>query len=697
MEEIKAEYYTNREISWLAFNERVLEEARDESNPLYERARFLAITQSNMDEWFQVRVASLYQMRHVTDKADVTGLTPEEQLKAVLTLAEQQVKAQYKLLNKEILPALNKDGLTVLSAKELTNQQKSELAPYFHTSVFPILTPMADDQTRPFPFLASESINLVVRLERSGQERLAIVQVPAILPRVVAIPESAGQFILLEELIKAFIDELFLGHTVKGVSSFHILRDMELDVADDDAPNMLAEVQQRLFERERGMVIRLVHEQGMTKRVVERLAVALGISQNRLYRVDGPVDLSFLSEMVKFGKDKDARFEPFEEYLDERLSDQRIFEAIAEGDILLHHPFDSFQPVVNLIQQAALDQNVLAIKMTLYRVSGNSPIIKALGAAARAGKQVTALVEVKARFDEENNVHWAKELEEQGVHVTYGLKGLKVHAKATLIVRSEGDDIKRYVHLATGNYNDTTAHFYTDLGLLTTNAELGRDVASVFNVLTGYSDPDYFNALYMSPDGIRDALIERLELARKAVKKGHQVKVRFKANSLSDKAMIDEIFKASADGVNVEMIIRGITMMKPNVPKISERVEIHSIVGRFLEHSRIYIFEIDGKQEVFLSSADLMSRNLSRRVELMFPILDEALAKRVVEIFDQLWADNVKTRVLQSNDGWLKINRRNTETVNAQERFIDESRTKIMRQREQQKLTNAKSAFEPVK
>ena len=445
------------------------------------------------------------------------------------------------------------------------------------------------------------------------------------------------------------------------------------------------------------MVIRLVHEQGMTKRVVERLAVALGISQNRLYRVDGPVDLSFLSELVKFGKDKDARFEPFEEYLDERLSDQRIFEAIAEGDILLHHPFDSFQPVVNLIQQAALDQNVLAIKMTLYRVSGNSPIIKALGAAARAGKQVTALVEVKARFDEENNVHWAKELEEQGVHVTYGLKGLKVHAKATLIVRSEGDDIKRYVHLATGNYNDTTAHFYTDLGLLTTNAELGRDVASVFNVLTGYSDPDYFNALYMSPDGIRDALIERLELARKAVKKGQQVKVRFKANSLSDKAMIDEIFKASADGVNVEMIIRGITMMKPNVPKISERVEIHSIVGRFLEHSRIYIFEIDGKQEVFLSSADLMSRNLSRRVELMFPILDEALAKRVVEIFDQLWADNVKTRVLQSNDGWLKINRRNTETVNAQERFIDESRTKIMRQREQQKLTNAKSAFEPVK
>ncbi|GAK30012.1 polyphosphate kinase [Weissella oryzae SG25] len=696
MSEVEQSNYTNREVSWLAFNDRVLEEARDENNPLYERARFLAITQSNLDEWFQVRVASLYQLRHVKDKVDVTGLTPEEQLKVILSLAEKQIAAQYKLLKKAILPALADEKLTLLTANELSEAQKSELAAYFHTSVFPILTPMADDQTRPFPFLASESINLAVRLEKTGQGRLAIVQVPDILPRVIAIPESSGQYILLEELIKTFIDELFLGHTVKAVSAFHILRDMELDVADDDGPNMLAEVQQRLFERERGVVIRLVHEKGMTKKVVERLAAALGISQNRLYSVDGPVDLSFLADLVKFGQNPAARFIPFKEYMDDRLSVQNIFETIAEDDVLLHHPYDSFQPVLNLIQGAAADANVLAIKMTLYRVSGNSPIIKALGDAARAGKQVTALVEVKARFDEENNVHWAQELEEQGVHVIYGLKGLKVHAKATLIVRNEGDDIKRYVHLGTGNYNDTTAHFYTDLGLLTTNADIGRDVASVFNVLTGYSDPDYFNELYMSPDGIREALIERLERARLAAKRGQNVKVRFKANSLSDKLIMDELFKASADGVPLELIIRGITMLKPGLPKVSEYIAVHSIVGRFLEHSRIYIFEIDGQQEVFLSSADLMSRNLSRRIELMFPILDNDLAKRVVTIFDQLWEDNIKTRVLQSDDTWVKQNRRNTEALNAQAEFIEQSLAKSALQSEQQKLSSVRNAFEPM-
>ncbi|MDR3190789.1 MAG: RNA degradosome polyphosphate kinase [Lactobacillaceae bacterium] len=697
MSELKAhEQYTNREVSWLAFNERVLDEARDKNNPLYERAKFVGITQSNMDEWFQVRVASLFQLRHVKDKTDIVGLTAHEQLKLVSELAGKQTKEQYQVLNRMILPALADDGLNLVCAAELTEPQRQELAPFFSTSVFPILTPMADDKTRPFPFLATDSLNLAARLERDGEERLAIVQVPDILDRVIAIPEFPGQYILLEELISAFIADLFIGFTVKSVSSFHILRDMELDIADDEGPNMLEEVQQKLFERERGAVIRLVHEKGMSKKVLNRLIDALDISTERVYAVNGPVDLSFLSSLVKFGQDKSAKFAPFEEYMDERLGDERIFKAISENDVLLHHPYDSFKPVVNLIQQAAKDENVLAIKMTLYRVSGNSPIIRALGEAARDGKQVTVLVEVKARFDEENNVHWAQELERQGVHVIYGLKGLKTHAKVALVVRREEDDIKRYVHLGTGNYNDVTAHFYTDMGLLTTDAEIGLDVASVFNVLTGYSDPDYFYHLYMSPDGIRDALIDRIKELRKAVKNGHQVKIRFKANSLSDTPVIDELIAASKDGVPVQLVIRGITMMKPGLVNVTENIEIHSLVGRLLEHSRIYIFELDGVREVFLSSADLMTRNLSHRIELMFPILSEELSERVVQVFDTIWNDNVKSRVLQSDDEWDRVNRRNTDSINAQEFFIAEAQAKVKAQKQAQKQVDNQPKFEPM-
>ena len=697
MKTLTAEYYTNQEVSWLAFNERVLDEARDKNNPLYERAKFLAITQSNMDEWFQVRVASLYQLRHVKEQQDVSGLSPHEQLKLVSDLAGQQIKEQYQVLNRSILPALEQHGLHIVSIEQITDEQRSELAGYYQSSVFPVLTPMADDQTRPFPFLATDSLNLVVSLAKGNEDRMAIVPIPDILPRVIAIPEFAGQYILLEDLIRLFIDGLFTGFRVKSATAFHILRDMELDVTDDEGPNLLVEVQQKLFERERGAVIRLVHEKNMPKRILGRLMRVLDVADSRVYAVNGPIDLDFLNKLVKFGSDPTARYPKYSQYLDESLSDERIFETIADHDVLLHHPYDSFKPVVNLIQQSAKDANVLAIKMVLYRVSGNSPIIAALSATAHAGKQVTVLVEVKARFDEENNVHWAQELERQGVHVIYGLKGLKVHAKVALVVRREGDDIKRYVHLGTGNYNDVTANFYTDFGLLTTDAEMGIDVASVFNVLTGYSDPDYFNQLYMSPDGIREALIDRLHQVRAAKRAGHDVKVRFKANSLSDKEMVDEIFAASQDGVPVDMLIRGITMLKPGIPGISENIAVHSIVGRMLEHSRIYIFEIDGQAEVFLSSADLMTRNLSRRVELMFPILEPALAQQVIDVFDTMWHDNVKTRVLQSNDDWVKQNRRSTEPINAQKVFIADAVARVAAQKQARERREAQqSQFEPV-
>ncbi|MCM0582675.1 RNA degradosome polyphosphate kinase [Weissella diestrammenae] len=693
----QGEPYINREVSWLAFNGRVLDEARDKTNPLYERAKFLGITQSNMDEWFQVRVASLFQLRHVKDKVDATGMTPHEQLKLVSKLAGEQINEQYHVLNRLIMPALKKDGLQLVLANELTVAQRQELLHYFQTSVLPILTPMADDQTRPFPFLATDTLNLAVKLRRKGQERFAIVQVPLILNRVIPIPESTNQYILLEELIKAFIEALFVGYSVEAVYHFHILRDMELDIADDEGPNLLAEVQQKLFERERGAVIRLVHEKGMTKKILTRLIKALHVHEERVYSVSGPVDLGYLSELVKYGQNDAERFTPFKGFLDERLADERIFEAIDAGDILLHHPYDSFTPVVNLIHQAAKDPDVLAIKMTLYRVSGNSPIIAALSDAARAGKQVTTLVEVKARFDEENNVHWAQELERQGVHVIYGLKGLKTHAKIALVVRREGDDIKRYVHMGTGNYNDVTAHFYTDMGLLTTNAEIGLDVAAVFNVLTGYSDPDYFNHVYMSPDGIRDALVDQLQAVKKAHQNGQSVKVRLKTNSLSDLKMIDEIVATSQSGVPVEMIVRGISMVEPGVAGKTENLAIHSIVGRLLEHSRIYIFEIAGQQQVFLSSADLMSRNLDRRIELMFPILDEALAAQVVADFDLMWSDNVKTRVLQVDGTWKKVNRRNVAAIDAQEQLIQQS---LERQKNQKRAyvdqLNNQTQFQPM-
>jgi polyphosphate kinase len=612
-------------------------------------------------------------------------------------LAGQQIVAQYKVLNRQILPALSADGLNLVGADELTEAQRQELISYFMTSVFPILTPLADDQTRPFPFLATDSLNLAVRLEKGDTERFAIVQVPGILNRVIAIPESAGQYILLEELIKTFIEELFVDYEIKNVSTFHILRDMELDIADDEGPNLLAEVQQKLFERERGAVIRLVYEKGMHKKALNRLVKVLGVPEERVYGVQGPADLGFLSDLVKFGTTATERFEPFVEYLDERLADERIFETIDEGDILLYHPYDSFTPVVNLIRQASKDPDVLAIKMTLYRVSGNSPIIKALSDAARAGKQVTALVEVKARFDEENNVHWAQELERQGVHVIYGLQGLKTHAKVALVVRREGDEIKRYVHMGTGNYNDATAHFYTDLGLMTTNAEIGLDVTTIFNILTGYSDPEYLNHVFMSPNGIRDALVDNLKEVQAAKKAGQNVKVRLKANSLSDMGMIEELVETAQAGVPIELIIRGITMVKPGLPDKTENLEVHSIVGRLLEHSRVYIFEIEGQRKVFLSSADLMSRNLDRRIELMFPILEEKLADRVVDDFDLMWSDNVKTRVLQPTGEWTKVNRRNHDALNAQLELLAASQrcTKQQEAEKERKLAS-QPKFQPI-
>ena len=693
-------YYVNREISWLAFNDRVLEEARDTANPLFERANFLAITQKNMDEWFMVRVASLQQQVMLGhDKVDAAGLTLKQQLDDVSAIAGQQIRDQYQVLTRSLLPALKREGLTLLKPEQLSKTQHNFLKHFFEQEILPVLTPMAVDSTRPFPFLANDTLNIGVRLKKSGEKSekyLAFLQVPETFTRVIALPEEQ-QAILLEDVVQMFLAALFPGYTIKESMVFHILRDMELDVADDeDTPNILQEVQSKLQERERGRIIRVILSSTASKAFTAKLVKLLHVDEQRVYAVNGPIDLTFLNVWLKNNVNAQLKFLPFKGFNNPDLAPSRIFESIRAKDYLLHHPYDSFQSVLSFIQTAAQDDQVLAIKMTLYRVSGKSPIIKALGLAAQRGKQVTVLVEIKARFDEENNVHWARELEKQGVHVVYGLRGLKTHAKVTLIVRREEGDIRRYIHLGTGNYNDVTANFYTDLGLLTSDAELGADVASIFNILTGYSDPGYFHQLHMSPDGIREFIYEQIDREIANAKAGKQAGIKMKFNSLSDERMVKHLYEASHAGVPIHLIVRGITILKVGISDVSETISVHSIVGRFLEHSRIYSFENDGNPKVYLSSADLMTRNLDRRVELLFPLKDDKLRDKVLEIFETMWQDNVKTRVLQADGQYEKKDRRGVARLNAQETFIEAAVRQTDQELKQQKLTEMTQRFEPL-
>ncbi|MBZ5959736.1 RNA degradosome polyphosphate kinase [Leuconostoc gasicomitatum] len=696
----RAKYYVNREISWLAFNDRVLEEARDVQNPLFERANFLAITQKNMDEWFMVRVASLQQQVMIGhDRVDAAGLTPTKQLDEISKVAGGQIKKQYQVLTRSLLPALRREGFELLHSDDLTANQIQFLKRFFDQELLPVLTPMAIDTTRPFPFLANDTLNIGVRLKKSEdklEKYIAVLQVPETSGRVIALPEK-NQYILIEDIVQLFLPSLFPGYVIRESTVFHVIRDMELDIADDeDTPNILQDVQSKLQERERGRVIRVIFSRTTSSSLRIKLIKLLHVDESRAYMVNGPIDLTFLNVWLKFIQAPDLKFPPFKGYNNPNLAPDKLFNSIKHQDYLLHHPYDSFKPVIEFIQTAAKDDQVLAIKMTLYRVSGKSPIVKALGEAAQHGKQVTVLVEIKARFDEENNVHWARELERQGVHVVYGLRGLKTHAKVVLVVRREDDTIRRYVHLGTGNYNDVTANFYTDLGLLTSDSELGADVASIFNILTGYSDPGYFHQLHMSPDGIREFIYEQIDNEIANAKAGKVAGIKMKFNSLSDERMIRHLYQASQAGVKVSLIIRGITMLKVGIPEVSETIEVHSIVGRFLEHSRIYSFENDGNPKVYLSSADLMTRNLDRRVELLFPLKNDRLRDKVLSIFQIMWHDNVKTRVLQANGSFEKKDRRGVMALDAQEMFTQDTLVQQNNQMKQEQLTATKQRFEPL-
>lgn len=674
------ENYVNREMSWLEFNYRVLGEARDKTTPLFERLKFLSITASNLDEFFMVRVASLKDMVHAGyKKPDIAGLTASEQLELIGKKTHELVDDQYKTYNRMLLPLLKQNGLRIVTSHEdLTPEEAEYVDRYFEKSVYPVLTPMAVDSSRPFPLIRNKSLNIAALVKKKkGEDELdfAMVQVPSVLPRVVEIPSDGDKTVIyLEEVIERNIDKLFLNYDIICCHPFRVMRNADLSFDEDEAEDLLKEIEKKLKRRQWGEVIRLDIEDKADKRLLKILKKELDVSGEAIYEINGPLDLTVL--MKVFGLDGFDQFKTpkhIPQPVPALMNDDDIFTNIRKNDILLFHPFETFEPVVDFIQKAAKDPDVLAIKQTLYRVSGNSPIIKALAEAADNGKQVSVLVELKARFDEENNIIWAKMLEKAGCHVIYGLLGLKTHSKITLVVRKEEDGIRRYVHLGTGNYNDSTAKLYTDCGLLTCDPLIGEDATAVFNMLSGYSEPLAWNKLSLAPLWLRGRFLRLIQREIKNAKNGKPARIVAKMNSLCDKEIIANLYEASCAGVKIHLIIRGICCLKAGVPGLSENITVCSIVGQFLEHSRIFLFENDGDPKLYMGSADWMPRNLDRRVEILFPVEDEELKKRLFHILEVQMEDNVKAQYLQPDGTYAKKDRRGRQPVCAQEQFAAEA------------------------
>ncbi|EST12825.1 RNA degradosome polyphosphate kinase [Sporolactobacillus laevolacticus] len=698
----REDYFSNRELSWILFNERVLEEARDKTNPLLERVKFLSITASNLDEFFMVRVASLIDMVNVGyDKPDASGLKPTQQLTAISEAAHQMVSQQYTTYNRMLKKVLTEKNIHILEVAELSQKQLDFIDHYFSREVYPVLTPMAVDSSRPFPLILNKSINIAAFIHKTGSKtahrEFVTVQVPNVLPRVVKLPDKEGHtsFILLENIIRRHLGQLFVGYELDEASCYRVMRDMDLEVDEEDTEDLLKEIEKQLRLRERGNVIHLDVEAGISERLVEKLFDRLAVSADNVYRVNGPIDLTFLSKLVgQINEPGDLVYPPHRPFVHYELLEHSIFDAMRAGDIFLHHPYEAFDPVIELIRQASRDSQVLAIKMTLYRVSGNSPIIRYLEKAAENGKQVTVLVELKARFDEENNINWAQKLEKTGCHVIYGLVGLKTHCKMALVVRRESDGIKRYMHFGTGNYNDITARFYTDMGLLTCNEQMGVDASNVFNMLSGYSEPPYFHKLVMAPLWLRSTLLDLIETEIKNAQAGKPAFIRAKMNALSDEGIIKALYRASAAGVSIQLLVRGICCLRTGIPGVSDTIEVHSIVGRYLEHSRIYLFGNGGETLAFLASADLMPRNINRRVELMFPIEDEEIKTTIIGLFDLMMKDNAKTRVLGSDNLYEKPDRRGKTPFNVQEYLAEVAEQQTIKR---ERSLRDKRTFTPIK
>ena len=674
--------YTNRELSWLLFDKRVLSEARDKQIPLFERLKFLSITASNLDEFFMVRVASLKDMVNAKyTKRDIAGLTASEQLSEITVVTHDLVAQQYSTYNRSLLPLLKANGLTVVEKhEELTEAQAAYVDDYFEENVYPVLTPMAVDSSRPFPLIRNKSLNIGSLLSKKGEKKeleFATVQVPSVLARVVEIPageDGNRAVILLEEIIERNISRLFLNYDVLCSHPFRIMRNADLTIDEDEAEDLLKEIEKQLKKRQWGQAIRLEVEAGIDKRLLAIVKKELSIEEEDIFRIDGPLDLTFLMKMYGLSGFEHLKAEKYEpQPVPEFMGEGSVFDQIRKGDILLHHPYQSFEPVIRFVREAAADPDVLAIKQTLYRVSGNSPIIAALAQAAENGKQVSVLVELKARFDEENNIVWAKKLEKAGCHVIYGLVGLKTHSKITLVVRREEDGIRRYVHLGTGNYNDSTAKQYTDIGMMTCSEAIGEDATAVFNMLSGYSEPLSWNKLSLAPLWLKDRFLYLIGREAEHARNGEKGHIVAKMNSLCDRDVIAALYEASAAGVKIDLIIRGICCLKVGIPGVSENITVRSIVGTFLEHCRIFYFENAGKSEVYCGSADWMPRNLERRVEILFPVEDPKLKEKLIHILDVQMADTMKAQVLLSDGSYEKVDRRGKEPVTAQEVFCQEA------------------------
>ena len=677
----KPEYFENRELSWLGFDERILGEARDKGNPLFERLKFLSITASNLDEFFMVRVASLKDMVNAGyTKKDIAGMTPQQQLDAIHDRVHTFMNTQYSTWKRSLLPGLVQCGLHVVeNHEELSPEQGRFVDHYFMENVYPVLTPMAVDSSRPFPLIVNKTLNLGALLKKKEEKEevleFATVQVPSVLPRIVEIPSAekgARSVILLEEIIERNMAKLFLSYDVICVHPYRIMRNADLTIDEDDASDLLKEIQKQLRKRRWGEVIRLEVEEKIDKRLLKILRKEFEIKDDGIYRINGPLDLTFLMKMYGiegFDDYKTPRYIP--QPVPELTGKPDIFEEIRKGDILLHHPYQTFDPVVDFVKKASRDPQTLAIKQTLYRVSGNSPIVAALAQAAENGKQVSVLVELKARFDEENNIAWAKMLERAGCHVIYGLVGLKTHSKITLVVRREEDGIRRYVHLGTGNYNDSTAKLYTDMGLLTCSEPIGEDATAVFNMLSGYSEPASWNKLCLAPIWLRDRFLDMIRRETAHAKKGDPAHIIAKMNSLCDEELIEALYEASAAGVKIELIVRGICCLKVGIPGVSENISVRSIVGTFLEHSRIYYFLNGGQEEIYLSSADWMPRNLDRRVEILFPVENERLKKEVFHVLEIQLQDTMKAQVKQPDGSYEHIDRRGKTALCAQDYFME--------------------------
>jgi len=653
--------YINRETSWLEFNDRVLEEALDVRNPLLERLKFIAIYGTNLDEFFMIRIAGLMQQlaAEVHKKSD-DGHTPEEQLEMVSRRLRRSLGRMTDCLQNELFPALEQHGIRILGFDELDADTARAMRRYFEERVFPVLTPLAIDKGHPFPYISNLSISLAVELEETTPDGpiryVARVKVPGSLPRFVPVdsaPRGQHWFVMIEDIIAHNMEALFPGLRVKASYLFRVTRDADLDLQEDEADDLLRAIESELRKRRFGEPVRLEVEPAMPEPLRKMVLEALELDEHDCYDIGGMMGTADLWTLVNIDE-PELHDPPFTPTIPKRLIGQTdLFALMREGDLLLHHPYESFDPVVQFVQQAANDPNVLAIKQTLYRTSGNSPVVQALVDAAENGTQVAALIELKARFDEENNIHWARMLERVGVHVVYGLAGLKTHAKVTLVVRNEPDGIRRYMHFGTGNYNDKTARTYTDLSLFTCRADLGSDATQLFNALTGFSKADSYEQLMVAPIGLRSGFEELIDRETAHAEAGRPCGIVAKLNAISDAGIVQRLYRASRAGVPIDLIVRGMCVLRPGIPGVSETINVTSIVGRFLEHSRMFVFSNGGEREVYIGSADLMGRNLDRRVETVVPVLDPLLGDVICDdILDVLLADNVKARVLRPDGSY---------------------------------------------